>query len=204
MIFQDEQGCFQTRQRLILASGSPRRQEFLQGLGLAFEVQPAAVLEEPEPGEAPHRFVERLALEKAQAVSAGETTAHILAADTVVVLADELLGKPRGEAEAMAMLRMLGGKTHEVWTCFALCRGEELLRRQAVRTEVTFAPLSEKMCRAYVHTGEPFDKAGAYGIQGQGGFLVEKICGSFSNVVGLPLAEVVSALLDFEVIVPRQ
>jgi septum formation protein len=197
------QGCFRSSARLVLASGSPRRQEFLRGLGLEFEIRPADVVEEPVPGEEPRRFVERLALDKAQAVAALDPAAHILAADTIVVLAGELLGKPRHEEEAISMLMRLGGRTHEVWTGFALCRGAELLSRQAVRTEVIFAPLSEELCRAYVRTGEPLDKAGAYGIQGQGGFLVERIRGSYSNVVGLPLAEVVSVLLACGVIAPR-
>lgn len=196
-------GCFRTAARLILASGSPRRQEFLRGLGLEFEVRPADVDEGPLPGEEPSRFVARLALDKARAVAAREPEAHILAADTIVVLGSELLGKPQDEAEAVAMLRRLAGRTHEVWTGFALCRGAEPLHQQAVRTEVTFTALSDELCRAYVATGEPLDKAGAYGIQGRGGFLVERICGSYSNVVGLPLAEVVSALLAFGVVAPQ-
>lgn len=199
-----EPGCFQTVGRLILASGSPRRREFLQALGLVFEVQPAAIIEKPEPRETPRRFVERLAQEKARTVVARERAAAILAADTVVVLAGELLGKPRDEEEAAAMLRQLAGRTHQVWTGFALYRDAELLRRQTVRTEVTFAQYDEEVGRAYVRTGEPLDKAGAYGIQGRGGFLVEKISGSYSNVVGLPLSEVVNALLEFGVIAPRR
>jgi septum formation protein len=197
------QGGFKTKGRLILASASPRRQAFLQELGLAFEVRAADINEEPAAGDSPAGFVRRLAMDKARAVARCDAEAAVLAADTVVVIDGELLGKPLDAAGADAMLKRLSGRTHEVWTGFALCRGSEVLAAREVRTEVTFIALSDALCQAYVMTGEPLDKAGAYGIQGQGGFLVERICGSYSNVVGLPLAELVTAMLASGVIVPR-
>jgi septum formation protein len=197
------QGGFKTWGRLILASASPRRQAFLRDLGLTFEVRPADINEEPAAGESPAGFVRRLAMDKAQVVATHDAAAAVLAADTVVVINGELLGKPRDMGGAGAMLKRLSGRTHEVWTGFALCRGRKILAEQAVRTEVTFIALNDALCQAYILTGEPLDKAGGYGIQGQGGFLVERICGSYSNVVGLPLAEVVTALLASGVIVPR-
>jgi septum formation protein len=196
-------GPFEIRKRLILASASPRRQDFLKELGLLFEIRVADIDEAPRPGESPVDFVERLALEKGRVVAEQEPEGAVLAADTVVVLDGELLGKPRDDVEARAMLGRLSGRRHEVWTGFALCRADLVLALRAIRTEVTFIAVSEELCRAYVLTGEPLDKAGAYGIQGKGGFLVERIRGSYSNVVGLPLAEVVGALLAHGIIAPR-
>jgi len=196
-------GPFIVREKLILASGSPRRRAFLTGLGLTFEVRIPAVAEEAMPGETPLEFVRRLAREKARVIAGQAPDAWVLAADTVVVLAGEILGKPRDAADARRMLLRLAGRSHEVWTGFCLRQesaGREICR--AVSTEVVFAEFSEDVAAAYVATGEPLDKAGAYGIQDQGGFLVEEIKGSYSNVVGLPLAEVVEAFLEQQVIAP--
>ena len=197
------QGGFTTVARLILASASPRRRSLLKMLGLEFEVEAAAVDESPRPGETPAHFVRRLAAEKGAAIAGQEPDAAVLAADTVVVVDGDLLGKPRDEVEAVEMLKRLSGRAHEVWTGFSLQQGTGLLSQRAICTQVQFIDLTEALCRAYVRTGEPLDKAGAYGIQGQGGFLVEKISGSYSNVVGLPLAEVVTDLLRFHLIAPR-
>lgn len=191
--------AFRTSERLILASGSPRRRDFLAELGLVFEVRVTDIDETPQPGEQPANFVARLAQEKAQAVDIPE--AWVLAADTAVVVDGEILGKPGDEEEACAMLMRLSGRWHEVWTGFSLCRqatGE--LCTKAVCTKVRFLPLTPELCRAYVRTGEPLDKAGAYGIQGKGCFLVPEISGSYTNVVGLPMAEVLEALLHHKVI----
>ncbi len=191
--------AFRTQERLILASGSPRRRDFLAELGIAFEVLATDIDETPLSGEQPVDFVARLALEKAQAVELPD--AWVLGADTVVVVDGEILGKPGDEEEACGMLMRLSGRWHEVWTGFSLCRqatGE--LSTKTVCTRVRFLPLTPELCRAYVRTGEPLDKAGAYGIQGKGCFLVPEISGSYTNVVGLPMTEVLETLLHHKVI----
>ena len=191
--------AFRTQARLILASGSPRRRDFLADVGIAFEVRIADIDETPLPGELPIDFVARLSREKAQAVE--QPGAWVLGADTAVVVDGEILGKPGDEAEACAMLMRLSGRWHEVWTGFSLCRratGE--LCTQTVCTRVRFLTLTPELCRAYVRTGEPLDKAGAYGIQGKGCFLVPEISGSYTNVVGLPMTEVLETLLHYKVI----
>ena len=191
--------AFRTQERLILASGSPRRRDFLAEVGLIFEVRVMDIDEPPQSGDQPADFVARLAREKARAVA--EPGAWVLAADTAVVLDDEILGKPSDAAEACVMLMRLSGRWHEVWTGFALCRqatGE--LATKTVCTRVRFLALTPELCRAYVRTGEPLDKAGAYGIQGKGCFLVPEISGSYTNVVGLPMTEVLEALLHHKVI----
>lgn len=174
---------------LTLASRSPRRREMLEQLGLTLELRPADTDESPLPGEPPGEYVRRVAREKARAV-AGET---VLAADTAVVVDGSILGKPRDAEDARRMLRALSGRTHEVMTgvCAARAGREAVV---AVTTEVRFVPLAEDVIAWYVATGEPFDKAGAYAVQGAGGALVEEVRGSVSNVVGLPLAETLSLL----------
>ncbi len=194
---------FKTNGQLILASGSPRRRRFLEGLGLDFVVAVANVPEIHLAGELPVDFVRRLAKDKAMAVGVDHSGAWVLGADTVVVLENEILGKPRDPDDALAMLTRLAGQTHEVWTGFAICRGSSEVVGRAVRTEVKFVGASQDVLAAYVATGEPLDKAGSYGIQGQGGVLVERIDGSYSNVVGLPLAELVEELLRLAVIAPE-
>ena len=186
---------------LVLASASPRRREMLACLGIVFEVYPADVDETPAPGEAAKAFVLRLARDKAAAVAPRFPDRWVLAADTVVVLDGEILGKPSGPDEAAAMLDRLSGRGHEVWTGFCLTRGGKEVAR-AECTKVRFATFPSEVMRAYVRTGEPLDKAGAYGIQGVGGFLAEAIDGSYGNVVGLPLAVVLQALLAQAVIAP--
>jgi septum formation protein len=181
-------------QRLVLASQSPRRRELLAQLGLDFEVRPADADEAVLPGEAPRAYVLRVAREKARAVEG----ALVLAADTAVVLGDEVLGKPEGPDDARRMLRALSGTRHAVLTgvCVRRTSGALAVELDAVvSTAVTFAPLSAAQIDWYVRTGEPLDKAGAYAIQGAGGAFVVGVEGSVSNVVGLPLAET-AALLD--------
>lgn len=186
---------------LILASASPRRRAFLAGLGLAFTCRPAEIAEIQEPGEGAAAFVARLAREKAMAIAGGAPGAWVLGADTVVVLEGRILGKPADAAEAVAMLTALSGRWHQVWTGFAICcQARAVLVERAVSTEVGFAGLAPELIAAYVATGEPLDKAGAYGIQGLGGCLVEELRGSYSNVVGLPLAEVIEELLELGVL----
>ena len=194
---------FQTRTRLILASGSPRRKKLLQELGLDFETLMAPEEEKPRADEDPQAFVLRAAAQKAKAVSHLHPDAWVLGADTVVVLGKLILGKPVDSEDAARMVNLLSGKTHTVLTAFCLCKrsGDRHISR-AVSTEVAFAPFSGAVTSAYVRTGEPLDKAGGYGIQGLGGFLIETINGSYSNVVGLPLAEVIMDLLAHGVISP--
>lgn len=181
--------------RLVLASQSPRRRELLEQLGLAFEVRPAHADETVLPGEAPRAYVLRVAREKARAV-AGDL---VLAADTAVVLGDEVLGKPEGPDDARRMLRALSGTRHAVLTGVCVRRASGALAVEldaVVSTAVAFAPLSAEQIDWYVRTGEPLDKAGAYAIQGAGGAFVVSVEGSVSNVVGLPLVETVALLRE--------
>jgi septum formation protein len=177
--------------RLVLASGSPRRRELLATLGVAFEVRPTGADETPREGEGPEAMVLRLALAKARAaVAEGELA---LGSDTVVAVDGATLGKPADADAARAMLSRLSGRCHEVWTGVALversARGVRETAR-AVRTEVEFRPLARAEIDAYVATGEPLDRAGAYAIQGGASAFASRIEGSWSNVVGLPLAAV--------------
>jgi septum formation protein len=190
---------------LVLASASPRRRELLGRLGVAFDVRPADVDEAPQPGEDPVDLVRRLAVTKAEAAlaTATEPDLILLAADTVVVLDGEVLGKPTGPDDAARMLTALSGRTHVVLTGIAVARRSPApaaaedevalgpaatLASDVEATEVTFTVLSGTDVAWYVATGEPLDKAGAYGIQGAGAVLVSSIRGSHDNVVGLPLA----------------
>jgi septum formation protein len=179
-----------------LASASPRRGELLRQIGVRFEVRPAAIPEEPAPGEAPEAYVLRLAEAKATAVWDRLEAAEprpVLAADTAVVLDGRVLGKPATPLEAEAMLEQLSGRAHEVLTAVSLrCgdRPETVLAAAEVRFRATTA--AER--RAYCATGEPFDKAGGYGIQGHAAVFVEQLRGSYSAVVGLPLFETAALL----------
>jgi len=191
--------------KLILASASPRRKSLLQELGLDFEIIEAQVEETPVAGESSLEFVLRLARDKAEDVSRSNSASWVLGADTIVVHAGEVLGKPRDAKEALEVLQTLAGNNHLVHTGFCVMNGiEKISVNRVVTTEVSFYPFSRDIAAAYIATGEPLDKAGAYGIQGSGGFLVEKINGSYSNVVGLPLVEVIEELLRFKVVAARK
>ncbi len=185
--------------KIILASQSPRRRELLGQVGLTFEIVSPEVDEAQYGGLPPRELVQTLsrakALDAARRVPAGSL---VLGADTVVVLDGQALGKPDGPEGARAMLTALSGRTHEVWTGFTLCRDGEV-HTEAVATEVTFRALAPEEIDRYVATGEPLDKAGAYGIQGRGALLVAQIRGDYSNVVGLPLCAVGQALRRFGV-----
>ena len=175
-----------TRPPLLLASASPRRLELLRALGLEPLVRPADVDETLRPGEDPHDAAERLARAKAAAVAEGAPDgAVVLAADTIVVLDGEALGKPRDDDDARRMLRALRGRGHDVVTGVALARDGILVSGRET-TEVLFAPMTDEEVDAYVASGEPSDKAGAYALQGLGGLFVERITGTPSNVIGLP------------------
>ncbi len=191
--------------KLILASASPRRKSLLQELGLDFEIIEAQVEEKPVAGESPQDFVMRAACDKAGDVARENVASWVLGADTVVVHGGRILGKPGDAEEALSVLQTLAGQKHLVHTGFCLMNGkDDVLISRVVTTEVWFYPFSRDIAAAYVATGESLGKAGAYGIQGSGGFLVERINGSYSNVVGLPLAEVVEELLRYKVVTPRQ
>jgi len=170
----------------VLASQSPRRAELLAAAGIEFTVRAASVDETPRAGEDPLAYVLRLAGEKAAAVEAADDEA-VLAADTTVVLDREIMGKPGDAAEASRMLRALAGRRHEVVTGVCLRRGGNSICDSA-STAVWFAAMSEAEIACYVASGEPMDKAGAYGIQGLASRFIERIEGSYSNVVGLPVA----------------
>ncbi len=175
--------------RLVLASSSPRRRQLLEMLGIPVDVRPPHIAEVRWPGETPRGYVERLAREKAAAVP-GEL---VLAADTTVVVDGDLLEKPDDESDALRMLERLAGRTHEVITAVAL-RAPGGTRQATDVTRVTFRPADRGLLRAYVATGEPMDKAGAYGIQGYGAALVERIEGDFFGVMGLPVRLVLELL----------
>lgn len=197
-------GGFATIGELILASASPRRQQFLRELGIDFSIEVAEIDESCNSGEKPERVVTRLAYEKAACIASQFPNVYVLAADTVVVIDDEILGKPKNSKDAEAMLKRLSGRWHEVWSAFSIQKSSDSLYvQQAVRTRVLFRGISDDLCRAYVLTGEPLDKAGSYGLQGRGGFLVEEIKGSYSNVIGLPLAQVIDIMLQYGIIAPR-
>ncbi len=179
---------------LVLASASPRRRELLGTLGVRFDVRPTDVDESVHPGEAPVAYVRRLAEDKLRAALATEATAFVLASDTTVVSDGAILGKPADDEEGRAVLRRLSGRAHEVRTAVALGRAGEVLAVRDVHTRVVFRVLSEDEIARYVASGEGRDKAGVYGIQGLAGAFVTGIEGSYSNVVGLPLAETLELL----------
>lgn len=188
---------------LILASGSPRRRAMLTGLGWDFTACPSPAEEEIVPGETPDEAVMRLATDKGRAVARDWPDHIVLAADTVVVLDGQILGKPCDRDEALDMLRALSGRTHRVLTGLALFLGDRSLVG-AETTEVVFRSLPDDALRAYVATGESDDKAGAYGIQGKGALLVSSITGCYFNVVGLPLARLSRMLLELGIDMKQQ
>jgi septum formation protein len=180
---------------LVLGSASPRRAALLREIGVAFTVVASDVPETPQPGEAPAAFARRAAVDKGAAVAGLRPDAWVLAADTVVAVDGEILGKPRDSADARRMLRRLADRTHEVLTGVALfAPGGTCVDAQVVRTAVTFRALSDGEIAAYVAGGEPADKAGAYAIQGGAAGFVRAVRGSVSNVVGLPVDEVRAVL----------
>jgi len=176
----------------VLASGSPRRRELLRRAGIRFRVRTAEVDERVRKGETPRAHVRRLAQAKAEAVwQPGE---RVLGADTVVVVDDEILGKPRNAREARRMLRLLSGREHRVLTGVCLMERDGRRRAGVAGTRVWFRRLSRAEIDHYIEGGEPFDKAGAYAIQGQASRFVERIAGCYSNVVGLPVSRVYDML----------
>lgn len=184
--------------RLILASASPRRAEILRAAGYSFTVISSAVDETPYPNESPHEHVQRLATAKGELVAARAVgPAIVIAADTVVTLEGKILGKPRSSDDARKMLEQLSGRTHSVVTSVTLIRLPDAERRSFVEsTLVHFAQLSDGDIIQYLATDEPYDKAGAYAIQGRAGRYIPRIEGCYFNVVGLPLARLARALAE--------
>ena len=171
--------------QVILASQSPRRKELLGLFHIPFIIRVADIDEAMDPGKRPFDEVARVSALKAQAVEREEDDV-VIAADTIVVCRGKTLGKPRDEAEAVQMLRMLSGRDHQVMTGLTVCRGEKILTHTEV-TDIHFRELSDKEIQAYVSTGEPMDKAGSYGIQGGAALFAEKMVGDYYNVMGLPV-----------------
>jgi septum formation protein len=181
---------------LILASKSPRRRYLLDQAGLSFQVVPSGFDESSIPMEDPGAYVKTLAEAKARDVSRRYPDSWVIGADTIVLIDDRILGKPKSKAEARAMLHRLSDRTHQVLTGYALtCLARDRLISDAIQTDVRFKRLSVREIEWYVQTDEPFDKAGAYAIQGIGTFLVRCIDGSYTNVVGLPVCEVIENLI---------
>ena len=181
---------------IVLASSSPRRKQLLEMLRIPFRVVAPEVDEHVLAGEAPRDYVTRLSRVKAEAVAARAPGELVLAADTTVVLDGEIIGKPESAADAVAMLSRLQGRTHEVMTAVALRRDGELAGALDV-SRVTFRPMDRASLEAYVATGEPLDKAGAYAIQGVGAVLIANVDGDVYGVMGLPLGPVVDLLARF-------
>jgi septum formation protein len=179
---------------IILASGSPRRRQLLEMLGIQHSVDPADVPERQEPGELPETMAVRLARLKASTVLARHPEHAVLGADTVVVLDHEVLGKPTDPDDAVRMLLRLSGREHRVVTAVAVAAPGGVVRERFDVTRVWFRPLTREWIHAYVATGEPLDKAGSYGVQGCGALLVDRVDGDFFSVMGLPLRLVVELL----------
>ena len=197
-ICQTEVRCNMKRLAFVLASASPRRRELLSGIGLAFDIDKPDIEESPFRGETASDYVRRLAGEKARTVLQRQSNRLILAADTTVVIDGDILEKPKSKDEGVEMLQRLSGTRHQVMTGVSIINDDR--ESSFVSTSyVIFRALAEDEILWYWNTGEPRDKAGGYGLQGAGGAFIEAINGSYSNVIGLPLAETVSSLRSFGV-----
>jgi septum formation protein len=186
---------------LILASSSPRRRDLLSSLGLQFQVVPAELREIPSPHEAAKDFAVRVAEKKALAVGNKHPHAWVIGADTVVAVEGEILGKPRDREDAKRMLQQLANREHVVITGYTLMKVAEGKKMRGVEeTRVKISSLEEREIEWYINTGEPFDKAGGYAIQGKGAFMVEWIEGSYTNVVGLPLCQLIRLFKDESIV----
>jgi len=184
------------KEKIILASSSPRRKELMAEAGIDFKIHVADIDESKvDPGMAPENYVCLLSQIKAQAVAANYPDAWTIGADTIVAVDNTILGKPAGHQQAVTMLSRLSNREHSVFTAFTITRPDanEVVTR-VVNTRVRFKKLSNDEINWYANTGEPYDKAGGYGIQGIGAFLVKEISGSYTNVVGLPVCELIEAL----------
>jgi len=185
------------KDQLILASASPRREELLSLAGISFQVMPSEVSEETVEDESPEEHVLRLSEAKAAFVAGLYPEAWVLGADTVVIIDGEVLGKPTRREEARVMMHKLSGRTHQVITGFALLKATTKSRvRKAVTSAVTFREMTAEEVEWYIETEEPYDKAGGYAIQGQAALFIREISGSHTNVIGLPICEVIEALRE--------
>ena len=190
-----------TSGRFILASASPRRIELLSLLGLRFEIMPSHVDETFMQGETPREHVLRLSGEKAEKAAAAHPNAWVMGADTIVIINGEVLGKPRSPDEAKEMLGKLSGRVHTVFTGFSVTKkSHSILVRDTVESSVRFREIPDDEMAWYVESEEPYDKAGGYAVQGMGAFFIKEIHGSYTNVMGLPLCEVVDVLKGVGVI----
>ena len=185
--------------QIILASASPRRKELLSQLGLDFTIAIPHVDEKTRQGEHPEDFCRRISMEKAAIISQDYPDALIIAADTIVVIDGKILGKPNDNKEALAYLTLLAGRTHEVYTGYTiLYKGQN--RTKVIRTRVHFRAMSKEEILWYIATGEPMDKAGAYAVQGIGSIFVDRLEGSYTNVIGLPLSDLYYDLKGFGIV----
>jgi septum formation protein len=192
---------YTTTEKVVLASGSPRRRGYLRLFGIEFDVVVAEIDERPITNEAPLHYVARMAKEKNGAVQQSNPERCIISADTIVFLENTILGKPKSDTQAVQTLMLLSGKVHNVATAFCISWHKyQIFHEETVITRVEFSNFTEATARAYVETGEPRDKAGAYGIQGRGGALVKVLHGSYSNVVGLPLNEMIDVLSKYGIV----
>ena len=185
--------------KVVLASSSPRRRELLNLIGIAHEVRPANLDESMRPRETPRRHAERLARDKASAIAMRDPDLITIAADTIVVINRKVLGKPVDKEDAARMLAMLSGREHTVITAVAVSRGKKL-RSAIEEVKVKFRRLREEEIEAYIATGEPMDKAGAYGIQGYGATIVERVEGDYFAVMGLPLVRLIGLMREVGVV----
>jgi len=186
---------------IILASKSPRRKELLEQAGLVLEILASNIDENAVPLSSPKDYVKDLSRIKADHIAKSRPENWVIGADTIVVVDDLILGKPKNREESIQMLNGLSNRCHSVFTGFTICchtRGESISK--SIETHVFFKDLSQKEIQWYSTTNEPYDKAGGYGIQGMGAFLVRKISGSYSNVVGLPICEVMETLMTLGII----
>ncbi|OCC15793.1 Septum formation protein Maf [Dissulfuribacter thermophilus] len=208
MVQRECKGPLQTLERLILASKSPRRRDLLSGLGLKFDVIPSEEKEPPfQEGQLPQEYALHVAKLKARNIAKNYKDSWVLGADTIVVVDGDVLGKPKDREQALSMLTRLTGRMHTVYTgCWIVgpytSGGYE--EGFVVGSNVWLSNLSRDILESYVLTGEPMDKAGSYAVQGLGSFMVERIEGSYTNVVGLPLTELVGTLLKLEIVGPRK
>ncbi len=183
----------------ILASVSPRRQELLRSVGLKFKIIPAHVNEEYLEGESPREHVRRLSLNKAMTIAQKNPDAWVLGADTIVVIDGLILGKPKNKKQAREMLERLSTREHKVLTGFTLAHGAaKVYKTKVIRSAVLFKKISSEEMEWYINCDEPYDKAGGYALQGKGAYFVKSIRGSYTNVIGLPLCEVLEELKNLK------
>jgi len=186
---------------IVLASESTRRVDILRSLGISFSIIPPDIDERRKKDETIREYVLRIASEKAKKVATHFPDKWVIGADTIVVHKGKVLGKPKGEEEAMEMLTALRGKWHKVLTGFCIINmSKQALYKDVVETKVFIKDLTDEEIKRYIKTSEPFDKAGSYAVQGKGGFMVKEIKGSYSNVVGLPICEITEILLSLGIL----